>query len=285
MTSATHPEDVPGTGAPITGRDIHTVTFAGAKGYNRGYETDEVDAFLERCADGVERLHAELAAARTEIAALRDKIQRDSRSGEVEQAISVLTTAQQTADQTVADADDYSRRVMGEAQSVYEDARRNAAILEQEAEEKSRAVYDEALKRAVSIDREHDDFRALLEQDAAAARQQLEQQTTYLRTLRDSTRVQMESFLEGLLDHLAAEYGKADPAAAQAVSVGNRNAQRRGRRRSAERAALARGANGQAARSADGRQSSTPRPATASAGPIGRPALPRQPGPVDPYGA
>ncbi|TKV59257.1 DivIVA domain-containing protein [Nakamurella flava] len=287
MTSAIHPDGAPGTGAPITGRDIHTVTFAGAKGRNQGYDTEEVDAFLERCADGVERLHADLAAARAEIAQLRDKMDRDSRSTEVEQAISVLTTAQQTADQTVADADDYSRRVMAEAQSTYEDARRNAAVLEQEAEEKARAVYDEALQRAVSISRENADYVELLEQNAAAAQQRLEQQTMYLRTLRDSTRTQMESFLEGLLDHLATEYGKADPAAAQAASpASTRSGARRGRRRTAERAALARGAAGR-----NGSRPST-EASTVTAGRSSSPAapratptvLPQQRGPVDPYG-
>lgn len=287
MTSATQPDGAPVTGAPLTGQDIHAVTFAGAKGRNHGYDTDEVDAFLERCADGVERLHAALAAARVEITQLRDKIDRDSRSTEVEQAVSVLTTAQQTADQTVADADEYSRRVMSEAKDVYEDARRNAAVLEQEAEDKARAVYDEALQRSVSINRENADYVALLEKDAATARQQLEQQTMYLRTLRDSTRTQMESFLEGLLDHLADEYGKADPAAAQAAAGGStRGTLRRGRRRTAERAALARGAAGRiGARATEDNVAPTVRgvlPATQ------RPrsaVLPQQPGPVDRYGA
>lgn len=275
-------------GASITGHDIQTVTFAGAKGRSNGYDTGEVDSFLEWCAHGVDRLHAELVMARAEIDQLRARIERDSRTSEVEQAIGVLTTAQQTADQTVADADEYSRRVMAEAQSVYEDARRNAAVLEQEAETKAQAVYQDALQRAAAIDRENSDLVTLLEQNAASTRQELEQQTMYLKTLRDSTRTQIESFLEGLLDHLAVEYGKADPAAAQAaqaIPASTRSGQRRGRRHRAELAALAR-SNGQSGRpTPDGRQPSAPRPTPGSAGPGGRPALPRQPGPVDPYGA
>ncbi|HEY5116968.1 MAG TPA: hypothetical protein VIJ00_15710, partial [Nakamurella sp.] len=44
-------------------------------------------------------------------------------------------------------------------------------------------------------------------------------QTAYLRTLRDATRTQMEAFLEGLLDHVAEEYGRAHPIAAQAANA------------------------------------------------------------------
>ena len=48
---------------------------------------------------------------------------------------------------------------------------------------------------------------------------ELDQQTAYLRTLRDTSRVQIQSFLEGLLDHVTDEYGKAHPIAAEAASA------------------------------------------------------------------
>jgi hypothetical protein len=47
----------------------------------------------------------------------------------------------------------------------------------------------------------------------------LDRQTAYLRTLRDATRTQMQKFLEGMLFHVAEEYGRAHPVAAQAAEA------------------------------------------------------------------
>jgi len=221
MTDAT--SGVPGG---ITGAELTTAAFATSKGFGKsGYEPAEVDAFLSRAATAVDRLNArlgqterELAEARTEIAQLRDRIDRDSRSNEVEQAVSVLTTAQITADNTIAHADEYSAKVMAEAQELYETTRRNAAVLEQETESKSRAVYEDALRRAEAVERENEERVAELTLTAEIAQEELDGQTAYLRTLRDATRTQMEKFLEGMLDHLSEQYGKAHPIAAQAAN-------------------------------------------------------------------
>jgi DivIVA domain-containing protein len=207
----------------VTGAELQTVTFSTSKGFGRGYDQHEVDSFVVRCAAAVDQLRAQLrdqdAGHRAEIARLQDRIDRDSRSNEVAHAISVLTTAQQTADKTVAQADDYSARVMTEARDLYEDARRNAATLEQETEEKAKHVYEDALRRSETLQRETDEKVAQLTLSAVTAQQELDAQTAYLRTLRDATRTQMEAFLEGLLDHVADEYGKAHPMAAEAAQA------------------------------------------------------------------
>jgi hypothetical protein len=110
------------------------------------------------------------------------------------QAVNIISAAQRTADSTVAEADSYSARVMAEARAAYEDARTRGAQLEQEAEERVRA-----LSTAAQLHQE-----------------ELDKQTAYLRTLRDATRTQMQKFLEGMLDHVAEEYGRAHPFAAAA---------------------------------------------------------------------
>ncbi len=206
----------------ITGADLQTVTFATAKGFGRGYDQHEVDSFVVRCARVVDRLRTQLdeatAGYEAQIAELKDRIERDSNSNEVAQAMSVLTTAQETADTTVAQADQYSAKVMAQARELYEDTRKNAATLEQETEDKARHVYEEALSRADAIEREATEKVAQLTLTAQSAQAELDQQTAYLRTLRDTTRVQIQAFLEGLLDHVAEEYGKAHPAAAQAAN-------------------------------------------------------------------
>jgi DivIVA domain-containing protein len=207
----------------VTGADLQTVTFATSKGFGRGYDQHEVDSFVVRCAQIVDRLRARMdervAQCEAEIARLQDRIERDSRSNEVAQAMSVLITAQETADKTVAQADGYSAKVMAEARELYEDTRRNAATLEQETEDKARHVYEEALSRAETIEREAHEKVAQLTLTAQSTQQELDQQTAYLRTLRDATRVQIESFLEGLLDHVADEYGRAHPMAAEAANA------------------------------------------------------------------
>jgi DivIVA domain-containing protein len=213
-------DSVPGFANPdrVTGADLLTVTFPTSKAFGRGYEHHEVDAFVASSAALVDHLQARVSAAESQIAALQDRIERDSRSSEVAHAVSVLTKAQQTADKTVAQADDYSTRVMSEARELYEDTRRNAATLEQETAAKARHVYDDAVGRAEALEREAQERIAQLTMSAQVAAAELDRDTVYLRTLRDATRTQMMTFLEGLMDHLADEYGRANPLAAEAAN-------------------------------------------------------------------
>ena len=202
----------------VTGADLQKVTFASSKAFGHGYEQHAVDVFIDRCSAVVDHLRNRLSQQEAEIAGLRQRVERDSKSNEVQHAISVLSQAQQTADKTVAQADEYSTRVMAEARDLYEDARRNAATLEQETEDKARGVYDDALARAATLEREAQDRVSQLTLTAATAQTELDSQTAYLRTLRDATRTQLEVFLEGLLDHVAGEYGRAHPMAAEAAN-------------------------------------------------------------------
>jgi len=77
----------------VTGADIQKVTFASSKAFGHGYEQHGVDAFLSRCAAVVDHLRNQLRQQQDEIAGLRERIERDSRSNEVQHAISVLSQA------------------------------------------------------------------------------------------------------------------------------------------------------------------------------------------------
>ena len=210
----------------VTGADLRTATFAMSTAFGRGYDQHEVDSFVTRCAAAVDHLRGRLRAATQQIEDLQAQVERSGRSRDVANAINVLTTAQRTADKTVAEADEYSTTVMAQARDLYEDARRNAAILEQETEDKARSVYQDAVARSAALERETEQRLADLTMSAVTAQQELDSQTAYLRTLRDATRTQMEAFLEGLLDRVAEEYGKANPLAVEAA----REAPRRPRR-------------------------------------------------------
>lgn len=177
-----------------TPADVQAVTFHETKGFGRGYDEDEVDAFIDRCSEQIQSYVDRVQ----ELEEQNQKLIESEGGNEdiILQSVTILTTAQQTADTTVQNADDYSTRVMTEARSMYEDARLKAKGLVDEA-------HRMASEAANQVDQHHGD---------------LERQTVYLRVLRDSTQVQVENFLRGLLDHVTAEYGRANPAAAQAAA-------------------------------------------------------------------
>ncbi len=183
-----------GENGRLTAADLQAVTFHETRGLGKGYDEDEVDAFIDRCSAQVQALANRIRELEEENTKLADPQRRDENI--VLQSVSILTTAQQTADSTVKNADEYSGRIMSEARSMHEQARQRAKI-----------IVDEAHRLASEAS-----------ETAALRHDELERQTVYLRVLRDSTQVQVEQFLKGLLDHVTAEYGRADPAAAQAAA-------------------------------------------------------------------
>lgn len=172
-----------------------------ARGYDRA-GTDELVADLtarlqERTARlyTVERENRRLRAERTAEA-------HAARVSEVEDSISILTAAQENADQTMAEADAYRERVIEEVERLRADARRDAEAILTDARARSREVVGR-------IDAEAADR----ERQAQHQQEVLRRQTEYLRTVRDAAGTQMLSFLNGLVDRVADEFGAADPAA------------------------------------------------------------------------
>jgi cell division septum initiation protein DivIVA len=165
--------------------------------YGRGYDRRAVREYLEHIGGVVGGLQQRLHAAEAEVERLQKRVIEGPRGEEVIQAVSVISNAQRTADSIIAEANSYSSRVMSEAHAAYDDARRRGAQLEQEAEGRVRE----------------------LTLSSKVHQEELDKQTAYLRTLRDATRTQMQKFLEGLLFHVAEEYGRAHPIAAQAAEA------------------------------------------------------------------
>lgn len=179
----------------LTISDLQRVHFEETKGFGRGYDETEVDAFVARCAGEMQRLadriqELESQARRMPAAPLTNE-------DVVQESVRMLTSAQQTADATLRNADEYSTRVMSEAQAMYEDARRKSSTMLEDAH---RLATDAVTQ-------------------AAAQHDEIERQTVYLRALRDSTQVQVQTFLAGLLDHVTNEYGRALPAAAAGAAT------------------------------------------------------------------
>jgi cell division septum initiation protein DivIVA len=119
-----------------------------------------------------------------------------------EQAVRILSSAQQTADNYVAEAEEFSRQVTSEARSEYEEltrqARENAGAIIQAAQEAAAKVSGGA---------------AGVDPAGQHSVEELQEQVAYLKAFGQATRTQLRSYLEALLNTVETEWGRADPAA------------------------------------------------------------------------
>src|SRR4051812_39882433 len=124
----------------LTPADLQNVRFTRATMMHPGYVDSEVDRVLSRVAEELGRLYAEKAALRDQVRSLQAQV-----DGIVipvppsEQAVRILSAAQQTADTYVAEAEEFSRQMTSDARAEYEEqvrrARENAGAILQAAQE------------------------------------------------------------------------------------------------------------------------------------------------------
>ena len=184
--------------------DLQSVRFNRAPMLRPGYVDTEVDRVMNRVAEEFGRLYAEKAALRDQVRSLQAQV-----DGVVvpeapsEQAVRILSVAQQTADNYVAEAEEFSRQVTGEARREYEElvhrARENAGAILQAAQEAAGNIAGAA------ADAPEGGGRTVAE---------LEEQVAYLKAFGQACRVQLRAYLEALLSDVENEWGRADPAAA-----------------------------------------------------------------------
>src|SRR3954454_18597006 len=94
----------------LTPADVHNARFASAGMLHPGYNDAEVDRFKHRVAEELARLHAEKAELRDQVNDLRALIQEVLVCAAPRHpAVRLLATAQQTADNYVAEAEEFSR--------------------------------------------------------------------------------------------------------------------------------------------------------------------------------
>jgi cell division septum initiation protein DivIVA len=166
-----------------------------------GYVDTEVDRVMSRVAEELARHIAEKAELRDEVRALRAHIEGTPVPvAPSEQAVRILSSAQQTADAYVAEAEEFSRQMTSEARAVYEEevrqARENAGAIIQAAQEAAAKMTGGAAGA-----------------DAGArSMEELEEQVAYLKAFGQACRVQLRSYLEALLSDVEKEWGRADPA-------------------------------------------------------------------------
>jgi len=187
----------------LTPADLQNLRFTRGSMLRPGYVDAEVDRVLNRVAEEMGRLYAEKAALRDEVRSLRAHVE-----GAVvpeapsDQAVRILASAQQTADNYVAEAEEFSRQMTSEARSTYEEeirqARENAGAIIQAAQEAASKLSGGAPAGADT---------------PARSVAELEEQVAYLKAFGQATRTQLRSYLEALLTDVEAEWGRADPAA------------------------------------------------------------------------
>ncbi|GAA1664545.1 cell wall synthesis protein Wag31 [Nonomuraea maheshkhaliensis] len=175
----------------LTPDRVRNKDFSRTKLGHRGYSEDEVRAFLYRVADDIATGDMEKADLRAEVERLKNWYKE--RGTDVDNsgakklnvdAVNLLSRAQQTADAQIAEAEDYARRLVGQARHQYEQILHEA---QQRAEE--------AGNQAVDV------YRSSGAQQSADA-EELERRIAYLRTFAEVTQVQLRAVLEGLTNEV-----------------------------------------------------------------------------------
>ena len=187
----------------LTPADVQQVRFDRGSMLHPGYDLGQVDRFLNRVGQ-------ELMRTTQEKAELRDRVQELQRQlGEVttqeppsDQAVRILASAQLTADNYVAEAEEFSRQITSDARTQYEEQLR-------QARESAGMIIHAAHETAARMTREG---TAPRDQDGASV-EELQEQVAYLKAFGSAVRTQLRSYLEALITDVESEWGKADPGA------------------------------------------------------------------------
>jgi DivIVA domain-containing protein len=213
MTTAPQAPHEHGDGRRLTPEAVQGLQFSRAGMLHPGYDDAEVDRFRARVAAELARLTNEKAELDGEVRQLQAHLrsleeqlrQAVPHERPSDQAVRILAVAQQTADEYVAEAEDFSRQMTADARAQSEEqlrtARENAgAILQAAHETASRMVATGGDAMPVAG-------------DDGPSPQELQEEVAYLRAFGQAVRVQLRSYLEALITDVETEWGHAHPAA------------------------------------------------------------------------
>ena len=109
---------------------------------------------MPECAAAVERLETQLTTAQDTVAELRARLELESAEGLIEASVNVLTTAQETADKILAEADHQRDPVKGERLAVLAEARETAVMLSRDSQRRAQQITDAATRQVVALEQE-----------------------------------------------------------------------------------------------------------------------------------
>jgi DivIVA domain-containing protein len=204
----------PSEAGPPTADDLRAVQFTPASMLHPGYTDREVDEFVALAADQLARLTEENAQLRDQLRGMQEHVAAvASQPSPSDQAVGILATAQRTADQYVAEAEDFSRQMTSEARAQYEEqltqAREKAGAIIQAAQE-ARAAIVAAGGTGTG---------------GGPDTAELQEQVAYLKAFGQACRVQLRSYLEALLSDVETEWGRAHPAVLPPALLAQRDQQ------------------------------------------------------------
>jgi DivIVA domain-containing protein len=232
---------------PLTPADVHNVVFKKPPIGKRGYDEDEVDAFLDvveaelsrlieennelRASSGTGRVPAQQAAPEPVPAPAPTPAPAQTpppaaaREDDTTRASRMLALASETADRYVneakAQADQMVAAAKGNTDRVVTEARAKSEQMVNDAKLRAESMVNDARTRADTMEREARAKAAALDQDAERRhrdvmgpleekRQSLERKIEELRTFEREYRTRFRSYLESHLRELDSR-GSAEP--------------------------------------------------------------------------
>ncbi|GHE13071.1 DivIVA domain-containing protein [Klenkia taihuensis] len=224
---------------PLTPADVHNVVFKKPPIGKRGYDEDEVDAFLDVVEAELARLIEENNELRNNgggprtgerpaepVAAAAPPVPVQSREDDGVRASRMLTLATETADRYVNEAKQQADQLVGSAKTnsdrMLADARAKSEQQLAEAKQRADAMVGDARTRADTMEREARAKATALDQEAERKhvevmgsleekRSSLERKIEELRTFEREYRTRLRSYLESHLRDLDSR-GSAEPA-------------------------------------------------------------------------
>lgn len=177
----------------LSARDIHEKQFHDAW---RGYNQEEVDDFLDRAAEVLDRVQRENQAIQSRMNELEQAV---STSREAEEMLKkTLVTAQQAAEEAIAKAKAKAEQLVGEAEQ-------RAKRANDEARERITSAENEARRKALDAEREH-----------ATRKRELDTSIERLRVFETELKQRLRTFLEQQVRGLDTLTEREPPATRQA---------------------------------------------------------------------
>lgn len=174
----------------MTPQLLHDVEFREAK--RGGYNTQDVDDFLERLAVGLERQEAQQRETRHRLETAEERIadaerratiaeQRAAEGGDADDTLRrTLVLAQRTADAAIREAEEEAARTLAgakeEADRLLSEANEVSARARAEAEDDARRAHEDARARVLAEMRDLESARDQLRRDVDALDEHLEAQ-------------------------------------------------------------------------------------------------------------